>query len=119
DAMYEAYLDALATLTEYLIQNYGVEVKFVCSQVKMDPQVVPHIVSRVGVDNRISSIDTSTVNDYLLAVTGASLIVASRLHALILALSVGTPSIAISAVRKVEQQMKDIGMEQYHFDMRS
>ena len=47
-------------------------------------------------------------HDYVAAVKDAQVVVGSRLHAMILALVAGAPTIAISAVRKVHQQFADI-----------
>lgn len=119
DAEYDAYLTALATVAEVLLQQ-GCEVRFVCSQIKMDPPVVSRVIARIqGNAAMFSFIDVKTVDDYLSAVRDAELVIASRLHALILSVVAGTPIIAISPARKVRQQMIDVGVEDFCLDLKS
>ena len=119
DESYEKYLSALARVAEYL-QEQSVQVRFVCSQIRMDPPIVDRIIRRMHRRTAVPSfLQVATVDEYLAAVEGAQLIVGSRLHALILALVVGTPAIAVSGVRKVHQQFVDIGLADHAFDIRS
>lgn len=118
DGEYEAYLTALATVAEVL-QQQGLDVQFVCSQTSMDPPVVPRVTARMKTDARVSMADVRTVDDFVSAVSGAQVVIASRLHALILSLVAGTPIIAVSPARKVRQQMIDLGIEDYCLDIQS
>ena len=119
DESYEKYLSALARVAEYL-QEQSVQVRFVCSQIRMDPPIVDRIIRRMRKGTAVPSfLPVTTVDEYLSAVEGAQLIVGSRLHALILALVVGTPAIAVSGVRKVHQLFADIGFSDHAFDIRS
>jgi polysaccharide pyruvyl transferase WcaK-like protein len=118
DAGYEGYLTALAKVAEALLKQ-GLKVQFVCSQIKMDPPVVSQVVSRMGTDVGVSMAEVKTVNDFVLAVRDAQLVIASRLHALILSLVAGTPIVAIAPGRKVKQQMIDVGLEDYCLDLKS
>lgn len=118
DAEYDAYLTALATVAEVL-QQQGIEVQFVCSQTKMDPPVVSRVAARMKMDAGVSMADVKTVDDFVVAVSGAELVIASRLHALILSLVAGTPIIAVSPARKVRRQMIDVELEDYCFDLKS
>lgn len=119
DASYDAYLSTLAAVGDEL-QRQAIEVRFVCSQTKMDPPVVDRVKERMrcnAVGARVVAV--KTVDEYLRAVGGACVLVGSRLHALILALVVGTPVVAISAVRKVRRQLTDIELPDHAFDLRS
>lgn len=118
DAEYDAYLTALARVAEDL-QQKGIEVRFVCSQTKMDPPAALRIAAQMKSDTMISFPGVKTVDDFVLFVSGAEFIIASRLHALILSLVTGTPTIAVSPARKVRQQMIDVGLEDYCFDLNS
>ncbi|MBL0125036.1 MAG: polysaccharide pyruvyl transferase family protein [Betaproteobacteria bacterium] len=118
DESYDHYLTALALVADQL-QSQGIEVRYVCSQTKMDPPVVARVRKRMKGDiDRAIAVDVNTVDDYLAAVAGARVVVGSRLHAMILAMVAGTPVVAISAVRKVRQQFADMGMAELAFDMR-
>jgi polysaccharide pyruvyl transferase WcaK-like protein len=118
DAEYDAYLTVLANASEALLKQ-GHKVRFVCSQIKMDPPVVSQVVSRMGTDVGVSMAEVKTVNDFVLAVRDAELVIGSRLHALILSLVAGTPIIAISPGRKVRQQMIDVGLEDYCLELKT
>ncbi len=119
DSAYDAYLSTLARVAEHL-QERSLQVRFVCSQIRMDPPIVERIFDRMKPDIiRPTFVDVRSVDEYLAAVKGARLVVGSRLHALILALVVGTPVVAISAVRKVHQQFADIGLADHAFAMQS
>lgn len=119
DDDYDRYLTALAGLADHL-QALGIEVRFVCSQTKMDPPIVGRVRDRMkGDQDRAPLVEVKTVEEYLAAVAGARVVVGSRLHAMILALVAGAPAVAVSAVRKVHQQFADMGMGDLAFDMRS
>lgn len=119
DDSYDTYLSTLASVAEYL-QERSLNVRFVCSQIRMDPPIVDRILDRMKPGTiRPAFVDVKTVDEYLAAVKGAQLIVGSRLHALILALITGVPAVAISAVRKVHQQFADIGLADHAFAMQS
>lgn len=107
DAAYGHYLQCLAALADRLLDR-GLHVRFVCSQTRMDPPVIAQVRARMQRDAALTSDYTPrTVEDYLRATQHAELVVASRLHALILAMVAGTPVVAASYARKVTQQMID------------
>lgn len=117
DATFEKYLAALAAAADHL-QGRGYEVRFVCSQTRMDPPVIAKVQAAMRGDASATRVHTpSSVDGYLRAVQGAHLVLASRLHALILALVMGTPVVAISYARKVEQQMQDAALGEYCLDL--
>jgi polysaccharide pyruvyl transferase WcaK-like protein len=77
----------------------------------MDPPIVPAVQAAMRGDAAATRVVTPQgVDDYLRAVQGATVVVASRLHALILALVAGTPVVGVSYARKVTQQMADAGL---------
>ena len=114
---YERYLTALAAAADHL-QQCGLEVRFVCSQTRMDPPIVPLIQNAMrGNAAATRTITPTSVDHYLREVRGADIVVASRLHALILALVVGTPVVAVSYARKVAQQMADAGLSNFCLEL--
>ena len=117
DASYDTYIDALACAADHL-QARGLEVRFVCSQTRMDPPVVPRVLERMrGQADATVTCTPRGVGDYMDAVAGAEVVVASRLHALILAMAAGTPVVGISYARKVSRQMADAGLAAYALDL--
>lgn len=118
DADYDAYLGALAAVGDELLRQ-SVQVRFICSHTRMDPPIIDRVKARMlmrGAGTRV--VEVATVDAYLDAVRNACILVGSRLHAIILAFVAGTPVIAVSAVRKVHQQLQDIGLTEYAFKMR-
>lgn len=119
DAGYDTYLDALASAADHL-QARGLEVRFVCSQTRMDPPVVPRVIERMrGRAGAAVTYTPGSVSDYMDAVAGAEVVVASRLHALILAMAAGTPVVGISYARKVSRQMADAGLAAYALELQA
>jgi polysaccharide pyruvyl transferase WcaK-like protein len=55
--------------------------------------------------------EAATVREYLALAADADLVIASRLHAVILGLVAGTPVIAVSYSRKVKQLMHELDMD--------
>lgn len=116
--VYDSYLKSVADLADWLIGR-GVRVLFVYSQVSMDAGVVPAIASRMNETSGYSTASIGSVDEFCDAVDGAELVVASRLHSLILALGLGIPSIAVSPVRKVTRQMIDLDLADYCVDLQT
>jgi polysaccharide pyruvyl transferase WcaK-like protein len=97
----------------------GKRIRFVCSDVSMDPPVVDEVLSQVHAmaRARCEFRAVKTVDEFLSAVFDARVVVASRLHGLILAVAAGTPVIAISPARKVTRFMSDCGLADYCLDL--
>jgi len=68
---------------------------------------------------RLLSGNVTSVQDLLVLLHSLDLVVASRLHGLILSFLAGKPSIALSYDRKVETLMTDVGLKAYCLDIRS
>jgi polysaccharide pyruvyl transferase WcaK-like protein len=114
---YEAYLAALAAAADHL-QRQSVEVRFVCSQTRMDPPIIDRVKERMQGDAAATRVmDARTVDEYMHEVVDALVVVGSRLHAVILALVAGAPVVAVSYARKVQRQVLDIGLGDYLLDM--
>lgn len=109
-----SYMDALAEVGRELALR-GCVLKIVCSQTAMDiddAQVLANRLRSVGVSN-VQVDDAPTVVDFIALVHGAELVVASRLHAVILALLVGCPVLALAHLPKVKAVMCAVGLENY------
>lgn len=116
---YGRYIAALAASADELHRR-GIEVRFICSQTKMDPPVIDRVKALMRSDpseTRVRAVET--VDEYLHEVRCARVVIGSRLHAMILALVAGTPVLAISYARKVERQLQDIRLSDCVLDLRS
>lgn len=118
-AAHGAYLAHLAAACRQWIEE-GARLRFVCSQPTMDLPVIESLIGLLPqprASGRYEIAETPTVDEYMQAVRGASFLVASRLHGLILAFLVGCPAVAIAGNRKVTQLMQDIGMAPFTLGM--
>lgn len=115
---YDAYVEALAAACGSLA-GAGLRVRLACSQSAMDAPVASRLAERVrAVSGRACEIgDAATVQDYVGLVRGARVVIASRLHAVILALVAGAPVVAVSYARKVAQLMRDLELGEYCVDL--
>jgi polysaccharide pyruvyl transferase WcaK-like protein len=117
---YDQYLEHVVAACEGWVAE-GRRIRFVCSDIQMDPPVAAGLVSRFSAPAQAATeiADVDTVEGFLEHVAGARFVVASRLHALIFALTMETPVIAISPARKVTQMMSDAELDDYCLDMRT
>jgi polysaccharide pyruvyl transferase WcaK-like protein len=115
---YDRYLEHLVAACEGWIAE-GRKIRFLCSDIQMDPPVAEQLVARLPESARASVevADVDSVEGFLENIAGARFVVASRLHAVILALTMGTPVIAISPARKVTRMMEDADLVDYCLDM--
>lgn len=103
------YLAAFVAAAEHLNQA-GYAVKLVNHEGKEDAELCQHIQARASHCEIIELDDPLAVKAYI---GGASLVVSSRFHGAINALSQGVPCIATSWSHKYLQMMQDFGMEAY------
>jgi len=114
---YQRYLDRLADVAAWLVQTQRKVVFF--ASAGADPRVVDDVSarlsSRVAPSQRqlISRAPVISVEGFLEQAAQMDLVVASRLHGLLLSHLVGTPTIAISYERKVDCLMKEMQMEAF------
>jgi polysaccharide pyruvyl transferase WcaK-like protein len=114
DTRHDSYLQGLAAIGAWLVQQ-GLALRIACSQANMDKPDAVRIADMLSVRgaSSVKVVATNTVKSYLDAVTGAELVVGSRLHGVILSLVVGSPVIALAPLPKVERLMGDVGLGQY------
>jgi polysaccharide pyruvyl transferase WcaK-like protein/glycosyltransferase involved in cell wall biosynthesis len=114
DAAYEKYLLMMAKVAEHLVAR-GLEVRFACSQIRMDVPVVERIRGKMAASSlaKCALEPIRTVDDYLKAARSAEVVIASRLHAAILALVAGAPVITLADTRKVRALMQDMELPEY------
>ena len=113
-AVHERYLDMLLALGGKLADS-GYELRIVCSQSAMDTGDALALAGRLreqGVSN-LRVVDSPRVMDFIQAVSGADLVVASRLHGVILSLLAGCPVVALAHLGKVQAVMREFGLSDY------
>jgi polysaccharide pyruvyl transferase WcaK-like protein len=116
---YDGYIAALAAVADDL-QRRDLEVRFVCSQTRMDPPVIDQVRRHMRTDAAATRVmSPATVDGYMREVAAARVVIGSRLHAMILALVAGAPVVAISYARKVQRQLEDIGLADQVLDLRT
>lgn len=114
DARHEAYLAHVVACAESLARA-GLSIRIACSQTKMDTEDARQLAGRLearGIVD-VTTPATGTVDAYLDAVRGAELVIAARLHGVILALVAGSPVVALSPLPKVTNVMADAGLARY------
>jgi len=115
---YDRYLDHVLAACEGWVAA-GRRIRMLCSDIEMDPPVARTLVERLSpaAQARTEIVDVDTVDGFLRSVAGARFVVASRLHALIMALAMEAPVIALSPARKVTRMMADADLTSYCIEM--
>jgi polysaccharide pyruvyl transferase WcaK-like protein len=108
------YLQALIEAGLHLA-NQGFAIRIVCSQTVMDTADARHLARCLteGGAVEVTLCDAPIVEDFLRHVSGAELVVASRLHAVILSLITGTPVVALAHLGKVGAAMKVVALDDF------
>lgn len=112
---FERYLDAIRDVCVSLVAA-GYRVKLSNSQVDMDGPLLRDFHRKLEPLTGAGTIELAEaryLSDYLHVVSDADLVIASRLHALILSAVSATPMLAVSYSRKVTQLMADIESASY------
>ena len=120
DARHEAYIRSLASACDWIVER-GLRVRIVCSQHAMDRPVALRLSEaiRPQFSGKVELREVVRVTEFLAQVSGARLVVASRLHGAILSLVMGAPVVAISPQRKVAQLMEDVGLADYRVELQN
>jgi polysaccharide pyruvyl transferase WcaK-like protein len=122
-AIYRRYMTELSAFVASLLQS-GMSVILFSSSTP-DDQTFQDLRDRVSSQTekedlvRLSSRDVGTVGELVEVLGSVDLVVASRLHGLLLSFLAGKPSLAISYDRKVQSLMEDMDQALYCLDIRS
>jgi polysaccharide pyruvyl transferase WcaK-like protein len=118
EASYDHYIEALAAACDRWT-GAGASIRFICSDVAMDPTAVEEVLSRTteSTRRRCAFVEVKTADEFLQNVASARFVIASRLHGLVLSVVAGVPVIAISPARKVLQFMGDCGLADFCIDI--
>ena len=121
-----AYIEALRTLTSYLIENYNAKITFLSTCQGMpeywtdDSKLARKIVEGLPKNNRrLVSVDSNFHDPGALAkrLKDFDLVIATRMHMAILALGVGIPVLPIAYEFKMQELFKRLGQGQWVQDI--
>ena len=114
---YEAYIREMVAIVQWLVtKGYRVSM---WTSVQFDPVAVGDLWDKLTTESSpetMKSIErhaVTTVRGYLEHAAAVDVMVASRLHGVLLAQLVGTPTLALSYDRKVDVQMELVGQSSY------
>jgi polysaccharide pyruvyl transferase WcaK-like protein len=116
-ARYEAYLDALAGFTEWLIAR-GHSVVLFPTQLKSDPRVIADLKARLAtrapaLSNRVLERTVETVDDLVATISTLDLVVSGRFHGILLSFLLRKPVVGLSYQSKIDELMQGAGQGAY------
>jgi polysaccharide pyruvyl transferase WcaK-like protein len=121
DPVHRNYFNQLVSIVSWLVEkNY--KILFFPTQIKMDTPMIADLKEALfnrGIlksKNQIIENRILTVDDLIEQILIVDIVVASRLHAVILSLLMHKPVLAISYNRKVNILMEDMGLSEYCID---
>lgn len=118
DTIYRRYIERLAGLCCQLIQQ-GNRIALFPSQIRMDVAAVEDlagaIAERLGgtLPDEVVIVGIASVKELIRFLATVDIVIASRLHGLLLASLLARPLLALSYDRKVDALMSDLGQMQY------
>jgi polysaccharide pyruvyl transferase WcaK-like protein len=115
---YELYIESFVSLCRWLLE-IGVRVELLSTQPSMERETLGRVAAELGAanDGRCAVHHVESLEDFLDHAGGARLVVASRLHGLILSMVVGTPIVSVAPMRKMNRVMQDSGFGEFNLDI--
>ncbi|MEW6329969.1 MAG: polysaccharide pyruvyl transferase family protein [Pseudomonadota bacterium] len=121
---YENYLEEFVDTCAQLVAD-GIIVQLSNSQVKMDMPVAQKVAERLRqrlqadpvLCERVQVMPSRTVGEFVALAGQADVVLASRLHGVILSLVAGTPVVGIAYIRKVAQVMADANLSEHCLEL--
>jgi polysaccharide pyruvyl transferase WcaK-like protein len=118
---YQRYLSILIEMIHWLIRN-GYRVVLFASQVRMDNDVIKYIMNNLENDckydsNSLIEKEIWHLEELLHEIRNVDLVVASRLHGVLLSHILYKPVLAISYHRKVDTLMSEMCLSEYCLDI--
>lgn len=117
-SVYDEYLNKLADFILWLIQN-NYKVRMFSSYVGENLSITENLKTILrnnglnSFEDKIINTSTLTVDDLISQLAQSSMIIASRLHSVLLATLLNKPVIALSYHFKVDMLMKEMGQTEY------
>ena len=115
---FETYLAAMKAMICDMVA-LGFRIRLLASTIS-DMKVIDQLTATFdrNLMKSVSICSVETEDEFLTACSAVSLVVASRMHGLLLSALAGCPVIALSFDRKVDQLMSDLGLEDSCFSIR-
>jgi len=119
---YNRMLDSIATALDNMIDKWNIEIELMPLRTGSkddDREVLNSLVRRMQKKPQVLKIydETPEIDEALAILSNADLLIGMRLHAVILATSMGVPSIAISYMPKVSDYMSFIDQDDFCLDV--
>ena len=118
---YDDYLERVVSLTIRVLER-GHTVALFPTQLRADPPAIADLKARLaatgGWERHVEQViepQLTTVDELLRFLCSADIVVATRFHAIVLALALARPVIAFSNHSKMDQAMSEMGQEAYVF----
>ena len=120
-ARYARYVDGIAGVAVALLER-GNQVVLVPTQVRADPEVIADVeraIRRRGdVDTaRLRIASCGSVDDLIQEISACDVVIATRFHAVVMALILHRPVFALANHPKTTDLMADVGLAGYAFDI--
>jgi polysaccharide pyruvyl transferase WcaK-like protein len=118
DAIYLDYINKLSRFVTWLLENKYI-VRLIIGDVLYDKRVRQDLkdsIEKLGSEYKDSQIidePVSSVEDLLLQLTTADIIVATRFHNLLLALMLNKPVVSVSYDEKIDSLVAEFGLREY------
>jgi polysaccharide pyruvyl transferase WcaK-like protein len=121
-AVYESYVSKIASFASWLIRN-RYTIMFIPSQIRSDSGAIQDVLRIVNESTslqfagQIKQPSVLTVHDITTQLDQADIVVASRLHSIILSFLMHKPVLAVSYHIKINSVMENMGQMPYCFDI--
>jgi polysaccharide pyruvyl transferase WcaK-like protein len=115
---YESYVANLATFSDWLLDR-GCAVRFVPTQMKVDPGVIDDVRARMNVGEASENIlvpEFNTLPELISVLSDSEFVVATRYHGILLGLALGKPVLAVAYHPKSRDLMNWLGLSEYVVD---
>jgi polysaccharide pyruvyl transferase WcaK-like protein len=117
-AAYAAYVDKIADVTSWLLEQ-GYRVRLFPTQLRADVRVIADVREKLadrlagGLAERLQVASIATVDDVAREVRGADIVVATRFHAIVIAMLLGKPVLGLCNESKMTDLMAAMGQGAY------
>jgi polysaccharide pyruvyl transferase WcaK-like protein len=113
---YDRYRNELVRFIDGLIKD-GYSVELLYSQVRSDRHACEDIRREIGTNARLRAVPTESLQQFIEQILRTDLLIASRLHGVILAYRLLRPVIALSYQTKIDAVMRQFGQSEYCVDI--
>jgi polysaccharide pyruvyl transferase WcaK-like protein len=119
-SVYDRYVTELARFAKFLLEN-NYRIVFFLTATTTDKRVVSDVRERIGIPSNVGMEEpfTETLESFFNTLSRVDLVVASRLHGVILSHVLEKPVLAIAFEEKVNSHMEETNQTRYCLDIRT